>query len=368
MPRFSLTVLAAFALLITRPASAQVQYTVTTLAALGGKFNSPWGINDSGQVVGGADLNTGYTHAYLYANNAMQDLGTLGGLDSQAYAINSSGQVVGISATGVSPGNSVGFVYSGGAMTALGSFGGSLGSEATAINASGQVVGSAYTAGNQEVHGFLYSNGTMTDLGTLLGGTQCYPWGINDSGQVVGYAYNTRNVDHAFLYSNGTATDLGTFGGLASGATAINSAGQVVGSADLANNYDHAFLFSNGHMTDLGAIGGVNGTSWANAINDIGQIVGVSNHGTDGMLWQNGGMYDLNSLLVSDDAGWTIHEATAINDNGWIVGYGINPNVNGGQTEGLLLIPTPEPASLVIVGLGAVGLLMASRRIIARRR
>lgn len=60
----------------------------------------PTGLNDRGQVVGRATAPNGVggdrTHAFLYADGAMIDLGTLGGTEgSHALAVNESGSVVG---------------------------------------------------------------------------------------------------------------------------------------------------------------------------------------------------------------------------------------------------------------------------------
>ena len=65
-------------------------------------------------------------------------------------------------------------------------------------------------------------------------------------------------------------------------------------------------------------------------------------------------MYDLNTL-IPPGTGWTIDDAYAINDSGWIAATGTNPNVNAGAEQALLLTPTPEPASLAILGLGRRG-------------
>jgi probable HAF family extracellular repeat protein len=82
-------------------------------------------------------------------------------------------------------------------------------------------------------------------------------------------------------------------------------------------------------------------------------------------LYSNGAMIDLNSLLLPG-SGWTLSSATAINDSGQIVGYGINPS---GQQHAFLLdgaaaaaapAAAPEPSSLALFG--AAGAFLALRR------
>ena len=154
----------------------------------------------------------------------------------------------------------------------------------------------------------------MKDLGDL-GGGYSEGYGINDMGQVVGKSGTRAGAtEHAFLYSDGVMQDLGTLGERMSIACGINNSGQITGASATVDGLVHAFLYSNGAMTDL-------------------------------------------NTLVDQGSGWTLLMGNAINDSGQIVGYGTNP---AGREEAFLLTPIPEPATLLLLGLG--GMLLRSRK------
>jgi probable HAF family extracellular repeat protein len=309
-------------------------YTITDLGTLPGDLSSAaYGINSAGQVVGESGA-----HAFLY-DGGMLDLGSLpGSMRSGATGINDTGQVVGWSGTLYTEAHA--FLYDGGTMLDLGTLPGDTFSRAHGINGKGQIVGVSHRNDGHTFHAFLW-DGTMTDLGTLPGETASSASGINDAGQVVG-----ESGLHAFLYEGGVMTPLGALPGDSfSIANAINAKGQVVGySYPFPPNAFHAFLYQDGLMIDLGTLGGQ--TSFANGINAKGQVVGssaISGTAYHAFLYDGGPMVDLNSLLPAA-SGWELTGAQAINDVGQIVGAGIHD----GQTHAFRLTPDAAPVSSAV--------------------
>jgi len=138
----------------------------------------------------------------------------------------------------------------------------------------------------------------------------------------------------------------------------INDAGQVVGwSYD--NGTYRAFRTApnapiNPATDDLGDLGfGVDTSAYA--INDAGDVVGVSGHA---FIYTGGKMYDINDLVPSRPAWLTLYDARGINNRGQIVvsGYG-----HDGIERAYLLTPIPEPGCLSLAFLGIFALRRRSR-------
>jgi probable HAF family extracellular repeat protein len=182
-----------------------------------------------------------------------------------------------------------------------------------------------------------------------------FAYGLNDHLQIAGYGPRPVGSGHGFLYDyvGGSVADVGDLGGAnGSVARAVNAAGQVTGWAYIHNNlWVHAYRFD-GRIHDLGTLGGRN--SQGLAINRSGQIVGRSeyegaNAAPHAFLYADGQMIDLNATLPAD-SGWTLREATGINDRGQIVGTAYWH----GMGRGFLLTPLPSLQLRLAVGSGLV--------------
>ena len=161
------------------------------LSSYDGGQSTPGGINDNHQVVGSSDDANGDSHAVLWSNGKVTDLGTLGGPSSAATAINNLGQIAGWAAT--STGTAY-FVDSNGAMTNIGNYNGD---NPEAIDDSGVFVGSS---------AFIYSGGTFRNLNNLIPAGSGYQLedatAIDDKGQIVVNAYDTVTHQNRALLLN----------------------------------------------------------------------------------------------------------------------------------------------------------------------
>lgn len=287
---------------------------------LGGSSSAGNAMNNLGWSMGVANLPGDTTqHAELWLRGLHLDLGTLGGPNSAVIFANhsDSGQIVGISET----------------------------ADIDPLMETWSCAGAFFPTTTHHIClGFVWQNGVMTALPTL-GGYNGVASSANNLGQVVGWAETAVNDPTCVL------PQVQQFEGVIwgpgkdqiqqlsplgedpdSAATAINDKGQVVGISGICQNAvgafsaKHAVLWQDGQPTDLGNIGG-HGWNTPTFINNHGQIVGFANASGDlvngqlelkfhAFLWtKDRGMRDLGTL--SGDA---ISEALGINEAGQVVG------------------------------------------------
>jgi len=254
-----------------------IQYFLINLGApLGGNPSLASSVNDRSWVAGGATTADSTEHAVLWLGSAL-DLGTLGGPNSNIAWPNSNnrGELAGIAETAKQDPYQENWSCSG-----------------------------FFPAITHNIClGFVWQWGNMTALPTL-GGNNGYAAGINDWGQVVGWAENKTHDPtcappqvlqfEAVIWGPepGRLQQLPPLhGDPDSAATAINDSGQVVGISGTCDNAigefsaRHALLWESGKPTDLGNFGGV---AWntPTAINNQGEVVGFADLPGD----QDGGL------------------------------------------------------------------------------
>jgi probable HAF family extracellular repeat protein len=327
------------AALVLSPAYAAVDYQLIDLGA----DVSPTDINYYGSIVGRRTTGTGNV-GFVISGGTLQDIpGT-----TSANAINDSGLVTGTTSTGAFLLD----VLNGGLKTWSG-YGG------YGINASGQISGykqlnNPYQSSPLPLDPAVYTPNRWTNLGVAT----VYPRGtvqgayadlyvlngINNSGYAVGKRSRSGLVGSSVILTE-PAFDQVFYLPIPNGgyAAAINDTDLVVGATGDSKAY--LYDYDNKTIVYLGTLNDNTGlTSSAADINNYNQVVGTSwlatvytslNDPTQhhAFLWdETNGMSDLNDALPAG-SGWTLTAATAINDNGDIVGIGLLD----GQVHGFLL-------------------------------
>ena len=300
------------------------RYHVIDLGTLGGTASSGNTINNLGWVMGTSnEAGDAAQLATLWVPGQQIPLGTLGGPSSSVFwpVKNNFGLISGTSENGTHD----------------------------PLNETFSCPVFGFGSGNSCV-AFAWRNGHMTQLAGL-GGNNSIGGGDNNRGQIVGWAENA--LHDPTCVSGGGLVQILQFeavvwekeegewhvrqlppypGDPDSAAVAINDLGQVVGisgTCDVAiGAYSaiHAVLWENGHPIDLRNLGG-HGWNTPTAINNRSAVVGFANQPNDivngslafipeAFLWtKENGMIGLKAL-----PGDAISEATDINDAGQIVG------------------------------------------------
>jgi probable HAF family extracellular repeat protein len=282
-------------------------YSITDL----GTNFTPVALNNNGAVVGYMD-NSGQLVPTLFENGTFI---TLTGLTSVA-GLNDSNVVSGSEGTQA-------VLWNNGVITP--------------VALEGALADNGTIAGGADVD----VNGTVTPLSPSP--SDFAPLRISSNGQYVGGSAFGTGEAAAIIWN--VATGKGTFvepaipGQTLGQTNGVNNSGEAVGQIE-EDEGGSAFLYSNGQLTDLGlGSAGLGIGSSANAINDEGVIVGVGAGGFNPFVDSNGVFTNLQSVLTGN-SGFTLTNATAINDNGQILATATDAS---GTNHFLLLNPTATP-------------------------
>jgi probable HAF family extracellular repeat protein len=300
-------------------AQEQPPYEVRYLIGLGGNHSRGNSINDDNWIAGYSHLNASYRHAALWRGDRAEDLGTLGSRNKPknsnvAWPVkNTRGLIVGISQTD-SP-DPWGENWSCSAFFPLG------------------------TEAGLRCLGFAWQDGAMRPLPTL-GGTHGFAAAANNLGQIVGWAENTvRDPESCtppqlFLFR---AVVWGPDGyrirelpllpdDKASAATAINDRGQIVGISGECDDAigsataRHSVFWDGDTVTELPNLGGAEWNT-PTAINERGDVAGFSDRPgdviTEAFFWTPEGGLQAMGFLYGDHS---LSEAFGLNDQRQVVG------------------------------------------------
>lgn len=239
-------------------------------------------------------------------------------------------------------------------------------SAGNSINNRGWITGFSSVEGGTAVHATLWRNRVPTDLGTLGGANSNVAWPVkNNSGLISGFA-ETDQIDPlgeswscsaffpsvtghtclGFVWRDDVMKALPTLGGNNGFATGSNNRGQVVGWAENAVHDPtcvapqvlqfQAVVWGpeEGKVKQLLSLP-LDSTSAATAINDKGQVVGISGicdravgrfSAKHMVLWENDTVTDLGNL-----GGVAWNTPMSINQQGDVIGFA---NYPGGATPG----------------------------------
>jgi probable HAF family extracellular repeat protein len=306
---------------IAQPQLAQnpPAYEVRYLPGLGGTHSRGNSINNDGWIAGYSHLDASYRHATLWLNDEPVDIGVLGSKNKPKNSNvvwpvkNTQGVLVGISQTD-SP-------------------------DPWGENWSCSAFFPPATATGFRCVGFVWENGKMRELPTL-GGTHGFAAARNNLGKIVGWAENSvRDPEHctppqifqfrAVVWGpNGNQIyELPLFDGdNSSAATAINDGGQIAGiSGDCDDSIGsatarNAVIWKNGAVTKLPDLGGAEWNT-PTALNEHGDSAGFSDHVddliTEAVYWPSEGGLQALGFLYADHS---LSEAFGINAHRQIVG------------------------------------------------
>jgi probable HAF family extracellular repeat protein len=339
-------------------AAAQTTYTITDLGTLPGADHvSAYGLNDQGDVVGWSGSAT-LTTGFIWNGGVMRSIGSLpgGNPGSLLFAINGLGQAAGVANPGNFKGSLQyqGILFRNNAMQTIDTGAQSL--FAHFISDAGVIVGD-YTKGGGS-SGSVFQPAfwkempakpgqfRRTNLFPALGDTAAYANAANQSLIIVGTTISQARGNQACIWNNDARHSPKAMapapGDQTAIAKAVNGLGAACGFSWFGIYRTTPVVWSADASHTPTALPTLPGTVHGNAtgINNSGEVIGFSGDGSSAggatgatpVIWLNGQIYALQSLLDASGAGWDLTgivagQGFAINNAGQIIGNAMHNGV-----------------------------------------
>ena len=257
--------------------NVRAEYAFKTLHVPDSILTEAYGINNSGEIVGRYDDQSGRNFGFLLSGGVYTTIDVPGSGLTWAFGINDKREIVGVHA-GTGGFGFRGFLLSGGVFTSLEVPGATI-TEAFGINNAGDIVG-FYQAGAKS-YGFLLSGGVYTTI-EVPGSSLTIATGINDAGVIAGH-FMDETGSKAFVLREGSFDTFDVSGADSTQALGLNNVGEIVGHYSVAMPILHGFLLSAGQFSTIDVPDATSTTVFG--INDPGQIVGrYDGNGRHGFL------------------------------------------------------------------------------------
>jgi probable HAF family extracellular repeat protein len=219
---------------------------------------TPFGINATGDVVGGFTAANGATKGFLYAGGKYTVLNGPPGTDgfARALGINSASPNVIVGDYKTSDNRYHGFMYESGHYTNF-DYNSTTSSGIFGINDTKDIVGDF---GNSAPEGFAVINGKRHAF-YGKGTDSTYAYAINDSDDVVGVYFDSSGLKHGFLRApSGAITQIAFPGAVQTECDGINNTDEITGTYTNTAGLTYGFTYKKGKYasTDFASTAGVN--------------------------------------------------------------------------------------------------------------
>ncbi len=309
------------------------------------------GVANSGILVGYSGVGASQSHAFVWRNGRIQDLGVFFGCCSSAFASNSAGTIAGVSTSTSSFGSNVACTWdSRGQIAVLPEVIAGQEYGASAINEFDQVAGVSDVSPFEKT-AVMWSDGDAIMLPSL-GGVSSEARDISNTGTVVGGSRNTNNDYHACYWQDGIVFQLPLLAGnpttIVSDSVGINDAGVIAGWCEDDFDILHCVIWRDGQIIDLHDPKYEGGSS-ATGINNYGEVSGAVYSGGEAFpaVWTGGGIRILPDFAPPKHKWTELRFAWGINDLGMVIGEGNFPPYTGTfDNRAWLMVPVTPKFSL----------------------